>query len=389
MRVYGLDHVQIAMPPGEEDKARAFYAGILGLIEIPKPPDLAQRGGAWFQSSALTLHLGVEQDFRPAKKAHPALLVEGLAELAARCQQAGYPISHDAPLEGYDRLHVFDPFGNRLELIEPVQSMNLDRLMALMGEAGQRLAQIEASEGAAGNLSIFIGWPIQPGEYFPLCEQSPLPVPAPELAGKAFLVTGSGCRLRDIQADPTGNLGLLVVSPGGQEGSLYTAPNRRFTRLTSEFNSHLAVHHDQVIRRELEFHALAHAQPVHLTFLSHIPEYQDAQFANQRLLRWQPETLLNLPEGIACLPFCIPGSSEMMAANAAALQNHRVALWSKHGMMARSDKSLMGAVDLIEYIETGARYEYMSLLTGNRAAGLTAQEMGATCAAYHVEQNLF
>jgi catechol 2,3-dioxygenase-like lactoylglutathione lyase family enzyme len=120
MRVHGLDHVQLAMPRGAEDEARAFYAGVLGLREVPKPANLAARGGAWFSGGSLRLHLGVEDDFRPARKAHPALLVEGLARLAARCEAHGHPVTRDEPLEGYDRVYVADPFGNRIELMEPV-----------------------------------------------------------------------------------------------------------------------------------------------------------------------------------------------------------------------------------------------------------------------------
>jgi catechol 2,3-dioxygenase-like lactoylglutathione lyase family enzyme len=118
MKVTGLDHVQIAMPPDEEEKARAFYCGVLGLAEVPKPPALAKRGGAWFESCSLKLHLGVEQDFRPARKAHPAFLVEGLDEIIERCRLAGIPVATDVPLEGYNRIHIHDPFGNRLELME-------------------------------------------------------------------------------------------------------------------------------------------------------------------------------------------------------------------------------------------------------------------------------
>ncbi|MBW3571777.1 MAG: VOC family protein [Gemmatimonadetes bacterium] len=121
MRVYGLDHVQLAMPRGAEDQARAFYCGVLGLQEVPKPANLAARGGAWFGGEGLSLHLGVEDDFRPARKAHPALLVQGLAELAARCEAHGHPVTRDEPLPGYDRVYVADPFGNRIELMEPLQ----------------------------------------------------------------------------------------------------------------------------------------------------------------------------------------------------------------------------------------------------------------------------
>lgn len=121
MNIYAIDHVQIAMPPGEEAAARAFYAGILGLNEVPKPPELAKRGGAWFEAGDLKLHLGVEADFRPARKAHPAFLVRDLEALASRCREAGYELRADVPLPGHRRVHVFDPFGNRIELMELVE----------------------------------------------------------------------------------------------------------------------------------------------------------------------------------------------------------------------------------------------------------------------------
>lgn len=120
MQVLALDHVQLAMPSGEEASARAFYTGILGIAEIPKPPNLARRGGCWFERGLLKLHLGVEKDFTPAKKAHPALLVEGLRELIVKLERAGFSPQSDEPLEGHDRVYVADPFGNRIELMEAV-----------------------------------------------------------------------------------------------------------------------------------------------------------------------------------------------------------------------------------------------------------------------------
>jgi catechol 2,3-dioxygenase-like lactoylglutathione lyase family enzyme len=120
MTIVALHHVQLAMPRGQEDAARAFYCGVLGFVESPKPPHLAVRGGAWFRAGAAEVHLGVEAEFRPAKKAHPALLVHGLSELAARCVAAGFPVVADEPLPGYDRVYVADPFGNRIELLEPL-----------------------------------------------------------------------------------------------------------------------------------------------------------------------------------------------------------------------------------------------------------------------------
>jgi catechol 2,3-dioxygenase-like lactoylglutathione lyase family enzyme len=118
MVIRALHHVQLAMPAGKEDQARAFYAGVLGFRELPKPENLARRGGVWFSSGAADVHLGVEADFRPAKKAHPAFLVEDLKNLVARCIAGGYPVTQDEPLPGFDRGYVSDPFGNRIELLE-------------------------------------------------------------------------------------------------------------------------------------------------------------------------------------------------------------------------------------------------------------------------------
>ena len=118
--VVALDHLQLAMPRGREAEARAFYGGILGLRELAKPANLAVRGGVWFQLGTQQLHLGVEGDFRPAKKAHPAFLVRDLGALRARLKQNGYSPYEDEPLDGYKRCYVADPFGNRLELMEPV-----------------------------------------------------------------------------------------------------------------------------------------------------------------------------------------------------------------------------------------------------------------------------
>jgi len=122
MKVYAIEHVQLAMPPNGEESARAFYVGVLGLTERPKPPRLAERGGVWFEQEGLKIHLGVQSDFRPAMKAHPALLVAGLDELIRRCEEAGAPVDRDEPLDGFRRAYVNDPFGNRIELMEPVEA---------------------------------------------------------------------------------------------------------------------------------------------------------------------------------------------------------------------------------------------------------------------------
>jgi catechol 2,3-dioxygenase-like lactoylglutathione lyase family enzyme len=120
MGVQAIDHVQLAMPAGGEAEAVAFYEGLLGIPHVPKPPHLAVRGGCWFEDGPLKVHLGVEPDFRPARKAHPALRVGDLPALRARLEAAGCRIVDDEPLAGHDRCYVDDPFGNRIELLEPL-----------------------------------------------------------------------------------------------------------------------------------------------------------------------------------------------------------------------------------------------------------------------------
>ena len=119
MPVVGVDHVQLAMPAGREAEARAFYSGVLGIPELAKPAALAARGGAWFERGPVKVHLGVDPPFRPARTAHAGLLVNGLQRLIAELRRAGYAVTTDEPLEGYLRVYVNDPFGNRLELMEP------------------------------------------------------------------------------------------------------------------------------------------------------------------------------------------------------------------------------------------------------------------------------
>jgi rhamnulose-1-phosphate aldolase len=261
---------------------------------------------------------------------------------------------------------------------------DLAELLVSMGSGGARISEIDASEAGAGNISAYLSWDLELRREFPVQTEIELPYPAPALAGGTLLVTGSGRRLRQIASDPLASVAAVRVHPDGLTGTLHTAPRALFERLTSEFNSHLAVHQDQVARRGLTFQAIVHAQPPHLTYLSHVPAYRTTEAMNRRILRWEPESIVSLAAGIGVLDFMVPGSDELMAANVAGLREHEIVLWSKHGVMARSDLSVTRAVDRVEYAETGARYEYMDLVAGGRAEGLTPAEISTVATTFGI-----
>ncbi|MFE6273088.1 VOC family protein [Streptomyces goshikiensis] len=115
-----VDHVQLSAPPGSEDRLRAYYQDVLGMTEVPKPPVLAARGGCWFEAGPVRLHLGVEEDFRPSRKAHPGLRVADIAAYARRLEERGAKVVWDEDLPGHRRFYSEDPVGNRLEFLEPL-----------------------------------------------------------------------------------------------------------------------------------------------------------------------------------------------------------------------------------------------------------------------------
>jgi catechol 2,3-dioxygenase-like lactoylglutathione lyase family enzyme len=117
-----IDHAQVAIPRGGENRAREFYEGLLGLPEQPKPAELAKRGGCWFESDDVKLHCGVEEPFVPARKAHIAFQVDDVQTLAERARAAGYEVIDDDLLEGHERIYINDPFGNRLEFLRPLKT---------------------------------------------------------------------------------------------------------------------------------------------------------------------------------------------------------------------------------------------------------------------------
>ncbi|SDN77886.1 L-rhamnulose 1-phosphate aldolase [Actinomyces ruminicola] len=272
-------------------------------------------------------------------------------------------------------------------------TMTLAEILTQMGAAGRRLDHMGAVEAGAGNISVSIN---ASAEQLGLADRFPqaapgteLPLPAPALAGRTVLVTGSGCRLRDVADAPEANVSAFVVDDGGLTGTWYTHPDRAYVRPTSEFNSHLAVHNDQVAQRGVDFQAVIHAQPPYLVQLSHIKDIRNTADFNRRILRWEPETIVQLPQGIEVLDFMVPGSATLMENNVRALRDHVIVLWSKHGIMVRSDLAPLAAVDKVEYAETGAMYEVRNIMAGGLGEGVTDEELRAVVETFNVDTDLF
>ena len=277
----------------------------------------------------------------------------------------------------------------------PFPYPDLAAIVGLIGAAGEHLAEIGASEGAAGNISVVLRWPVpEVADLFPVRETFSLPLPeneasAPELAGATVVVTGSGRRLREVAADPQANLAVLQIGEDGRSAELFTSRRKLFARPTTELVSHLGIHRWAIARTDTNFHAVVHAQPLHIVYLSHLPRYQDTNELNRRLLRWQPETIVQVPDGVGFTPYTLPGSPDLMRVTLAAMERHQVILWSKHGLIVRSATSVKKAVDLIEYVEVAARYEYVNLTNDDAAEGLTPDELLALCAYHGVSQSVY
>lgn len=263
-------------------------------------------------------------------------------------------------------------------------------ILASMGAAGRRLDHIGACEAGAGNISVSIReTPDDLADYFSEESTIELPVTVPGLAGFTLFVTGTGCRLRDVAAAPTANVSAIILGADGHSGRWLTAPERAFTAPTSEFNSHLGVHEDQVVKRGAPFQAVIHAQPPYLVTLSHIAALRNQRDFNRAIFRWEPETIVQVPKGIKVLDFMIPGGAELGANNVESLRDYQIVLWSKHGVMVRSDISPLAAVDKVEYVEAGAMYAYRDMAIGGRCEGLTEDQSKAVIAAFSVETDLF
>lgn len=267
-----------------------------------------------------------------------------------------------------------------------MSDLSMTSLIDEIGAVGARMTEIDAAEGAAGNVSLFLRDLDQPPAYASQRRVLDLPLAASALAGGWLLVTGAGRRLRDVATSPATTICWLHVHADGRQATMFAGAE---IRPTSELNSHLAVHNDQVARRGLSRHVMLHAQPPYLTYLSHIERYGDTTALNRRLLRWQAETIIEFPEGIAMLPFEVPSSPEQAEVTMQAMRKHRAVVWQRHGIVTRTDGRIAKAGDLVEYAEAAARYEYLNLQAGEPSGGLSDDQMRLICERLGVEQSMF
>ena len=264
-----------------------------------------------------------------------------------------------------------------------------DDWMQEIAEAAQRLVQLGALEGAAGNISVFLpeetpGLAAHLSRVFVDRQQLALPSRV-RLPHGVLIITGTGRRLREIANRPDAVLCAVVVDEAGS-ATLHRAPGH-LVEPTSEIDSHVDIH-AACLGGSPAPHAVIHAQPPKLTWLSHIPAYRNMARLNRQLLRWQPETIVMLPEGIEILPFETPGTPEQGVGTARAMLHHRLVVWARHGVVARSARGPLAAADLIDYAEAAATYEVNDLLAGRPADGLSLAEIRAIAVRFGVSTGL-
>lgn len=255
--------------------------------------------------------------------------------------------------------------------------------------ATQRMCELGALEGAAGNISLFLPHET-PGlsDWLRVDFRTARPFHLPDgftMPSGVLIISGTGRRLRDITMSPESVLCAIVVDDQG-ESTLHHSPLAT-VEPTSEIDSHLGIH-ALALTGEPSVHAVIHAQPPKLTWLSHIPEYRDMPRLNRQLLRWQPETLVTFPEGIGILPFETPGTPEQGDSTAEAIRRHKLVVWAKHGVVARSPLGPQAVADLIDYAETAASYEATDIVAGRPADGLTSDELRAVARRFGVSEVL-
>jgi rhamnulose-1-phosphate aldolase len=254
---------------------------------------------------------------------------------------------------------------------------DVERMIREIGEAGVRLSELRALEGAAGNISVFIAGndTREIGNLTRSFDEVSVWAPPEGIAllQGVLLITGAGRRLRDGARDPLSVL-CAIVAPEGEPPTLRRAGGSD-VRPTSEIATHIGIHSALASRSIGGIHTVIHAQPPYLTWLSHIPAYREFGRLNRQLLRWQPETIVMLPEGFGILPFQTPSTPEQGRMTVEAAMRHRLIVWSKHGVVAHAAGGPPAATDLIDYAEAAARYEALDLQAGRPADGMTLAEI--------------
>ncbi|MDP6114980.1 MAG: rhamnulose-1-phosphate aldolase [Planctomycetota bacterium] len=247
------------------------------------------------------------------------------------------------------------------------------QLLFQLGQVGNKLREIGAVYGKAGNISVSLtekhikGLDFDEGE-----DWFQMPVDYPKLGRRAFLVTAAGSRLWYLDQDPENNLCVVWIKEGGQEYRVVWGAERGL-KPTSEFNSHLRIFE---ILKELNrpTKVVMHAQPLHLTMMSHCEELQDKKAFNSALLRWQPETIITMPNGVGFVPYRLPGSQHQEASTGKAFMEHDFVVWAKHGAIC-TGQDPFDAFDKIDYLEMSARYYLLSRQIGFKADGISDEQM--------------
>ncbi len=262
---------------------------------------------------------------------------------------------------------------------------DIDEWINEIGRVGKILHDIGAAEGGAGNISLFL-----PAETtglrgfclarFPREREYRLPGNA-RLPHGTLLVTGSRRRLRDVQTQPDMALCAVQVEADGT-AYLHHAKNESIEP-TTEIDSHVGIHEVQLAGAP-KVSAVVHAQPPNTTYLTHLPDYQDQARFNRQIYRWLPETIAVIPAGVRVLPFEVPGTPHQGELTQDAMVRHKIVVWSKHGVIARSTEGPMEALDLIEYVEAAATYERFDIQAGRPAGGLSLAELKAIASRFEI-----
>ncbi len=258
-----------------------------------------------------------------------------------------------------------------------------------IAEAGRSLHEMDAAEGAAGNLSLFLP-PDTIGLSGLLLARMSRKRAYPVASGLnlptgAILVSGSRRRLRDLSDNLDAALCAIEVETDGSTWLHHSDEHE--VEPTSEIDSHLAIHAIS-LGGVARVNAVVHGQPPYLTYLSHVPEYQDDDRLTRQLLRWEPELIVNFPNGFRTLDYVTPGTPELGRMTGAAMVHHQLVVWNQHGIIVRSERSLTAALDLIEYAEAAARYEVMDIQCGRCARGLTIENLRDIAARFKVKSTI-